>query len=101
MKEAKLKEPRFESDSFFHVVFYRNPEYSLKSLNDTGVEKVTENQKKILDILSRKGSTTIAEISADIGISERKIKVNIAKMKIKGQLRRIGPDKGGYWEVLK
>ncbi|MDP2866204.1 MAG: ATP-binding protein, partial [Elusimicrobiota bacterium] len=30
MREAGLKEPEFTSDTFFHAVFYRNPEYSLK-----------------------------------------------------------------------
>jgi len=35
-----------------------------------------------------------------IGISERKIKENIKKLKEKGLLKRVGPAKGGYWVVL-
>jgi len=112
MREANLEEPRFESDSFFHVIFYRNPEYALKPFQKTGTEKVPErvtvkvpekvtvNQKKILDMLARNGYTTIAELSSRIGISERKIKTNISKLKDKGYLHRIGPDKGGYWKVI-
>jgi predicted HTH transcriptional regulator len=34
-----------------------------------------------------------------VGISLRKIKENILKLKAKGFLERIGPDKGGYWKV--
>jgi len=35
-----------------------------------------------------------------VGISERKIKSNIAKLKQKGMIKRIGPDKGGHWEFV-
>ena len=31
-------------------------------------------------------------------ISENNIKENLAKLKKKGLLKRIGPDKGGHWE---
>jgi len=36
-----------------------------------------------------------------VGISERKIKENIRKLKEKGLLRRLGPARGGYGEVFK
>jgi ATP-dependent DNA helicase RecG len=36
-----------------------------------------------------------------VGISERKIRENIKKLKSKGFLKRIGPDKGGHWEIDK
>jgi len=39
-------------------------------------------------------------MSSVIGISERKIKENIRKLKEKGLLKRVGPAKGGYWKVL-
>jgi ATP-dependent DNA helicase RecG len=35
-----------------------------------------------------------------VGISARKVEQNIAKLKVKGILRRVGPAKGGHWEVL-
>jgi len=31
---------------------------------------------------------------------EKNIEVNLNKLKEKGLLKRIGPDKGGYWEVI-
>jgi predicted HTH transcriptional regulator len=31
----------------------------------------------------------------------RKTKENIAKLKAKGLLERVGPDKGGYWKINK
>ena len=34
------------------------------------------------------------------GIKDRAIKKQIEKLKIQGRIRRIGPDKGGHWEVV-
>ncbi|MEA3343092.1 MAG: winged helix-turn-helix transcriptional regulator, partial [archaeon] len=62
-------------------------------------EKVTENQMKILEELNKNSNATAKYLSSEIGISERKIKENIRKLKDKCLLKRIGPDKGGHWEV--
>ena len=64
------------------------------------LEKVTENQVKILDKMSKDKYVTIKYLSTVVGISERKIRENISKLKQKGLLKRVGPDKGGHWEVL-
>jgi len=64
-------------------------------------EKVTDNQQKILYLILASKHTTISELANIVGISERKIRENIKKLKNKGLLRRIGPDKGGHWEVVK
>jgi predicted HTH transcriptional regulator len=55
----------------------------------------------ILDCISQNPRITSEELAKIIGISLRKIKANISKLKSKGLLERIGPDKGGYWKVIK
>jgi len=55
----------------------------------------------ILKSIEQNQRITIPELSAVVKISERKIRENISKLKAKGLLERIGPDKGGYWNVLK
>jgi len=40
-------------------------------------------------------------MSLIVGISKRKIKKGINKLKEKRLLKRIGPDRGGHWEVTK
>ena len=62
-------------------------------------EKVTENQKRILEEVGKNKSVTANDLSVIIGISVRKIKENIKKLKKEGLLGRIGPDKGGHWEM--
>lgn len=42
---------------------------------------------------------TIAQLAATLGISDRAIKKQIAQLKAAGRIRRVGPDKGGHWEV--
>jgi ATP-dependent DNA helicase RecG len=34
-------------------------------------------------------------------ITENGVKYQLAKLKKRGLIRRIGPDKGGRWEILK
>jgi len=43
---------------------------------------------------------TIAGLAKNLSITDRAIKKQIEKLKAEGRIRRIGPDKGGHWEVL-
>jgi ATP-dependent DNA helicase RecG len=40
------------------------------------------------------------DLSHKIGISTTAIDKNINQLKKKGLLLRVGPDKGGHWEVM-
>jgi predicted HTH transcriptional regulator len=62
-------------------------------------ENITENQQKIIDSILENPYINIKDLSLFVGISKRKTEVNIAKLKTKGLLERVGPDKGGYWKV--
>jgi len=42
---------------------------------------------------------SIVQLSKKVGIAEKNIEVNIKKLKQAGILKRIGPAKGGHWEV--
>lgn len=63
-------------------------------------EKLTPNQQKIIEHIMENPYISAKELSEFVGISQRKIEENIAKLKEKGILRRVGPAKGGHWEVL-
>ena len=65
------------------------------------VEKTTKTVEKIVNILSNNPSATVREISEMLGLSRRGIEEQIKSLKQKGIIRRIGPDKGGHWEVIK
>lgn len=62
-------------------------------------DKVTDNQRKILFSIKRNKYITTAELAVILGISQRKVKENIAKLKGFGLVERIGSAKGGYWLI--
>lgn len=66
---------------------------------DKVTDKVTENQKNIIDLLQENSKFTAAELAQKVGISQRKVKDNLRKLKEMGLLKRIGSTKGGYREV--
>lgn len=63
-------------------------------------ENLTGNQKQIIAAIQANPNISAQELSIVIGISSRKIEANIAKLKQKNLLKRIGAAKGGHWEVL-
>ena len=73
---------------------------SVKTVEKT-VEKTTRTVEKILKILSNTPSITVREMSEILGLSRRGVEEQIKSLKQKGVIRRIGPDKGGHWEVTK
>lgn len=64
-------------------------------------EKTTQKTtQKILDVLKADPTATRKELADLLGLTPDGIKWNIEKLKKEGKLRRIGPDKGGKWEVI-
>lgn len=56
--------------------------------------------EKILDLVKRQPKTTIPELASALKVTTRAVEKQIAKLKKSGRLRRVGPAKGGRWEVL-
>jgi len=63
-------------------------------------EALTSNQRQILTLLRENPRMAAREVVQHIGISSRKVEQNIAKLKALTLLKRIGPAKGGYWQVI-
>jgi len=57
--------------------------------------------EKILSILKATPYITINELVEIVGISQKGAEWQMAKLKKEGRVKRIGPDKGGHWEVIK
>ena len=64
------------------------------------VEKLTENQKKIIEQMLREPSVSKAELASVVGIHGSNIDRNIQKLKHLGLVVRVGSAKGGHWEVI-
>ncbi|MBI2139445.1 putative DNA binding domain-containing protein [Candidatus Woesearchaeota archaeon] len=87
-----------ESGRHFVVVFKRKEKsYEVKSS-----EKSSEKSSvKILELIRENQSITVREIAKELNITARAVEKSISKLKLKGLLKRIGPDKGGRWEIIK
>jgi Fic family protein len=59
-----------------------------------------ENQQRILEFLKDCPTLTTNELAKELKLSTTAIENNISKLKKKGFLERIGPDKGGHWHVV-
>jgi len=80
-----------------------------KDLNDVEkpsgvVENVVENKgnvvENILASISKNSNISTKELAAMYSLSERQVQRIMAKLKKQGVIRRIGPDKGGHWEII-
>ena len=69
--------------------------------NEKSSQKSSQkSDQKILSIMKSMPDITMAEIANATGLSIAGVKKNIRKLKDANLIRRIGPDKGGHWEVV-
>jgi ATP-dependent DNA helicase RecG len=61
--------------------------------------KLTKNQQTILRIIDESPDITLEVLAEKVGIAVRSIERNIAILKEKGILDRIGSRKTGYWKI--
>lgn len=98
---------------FYGDVFYLNKkaeEYILEHINigmrldgllRVGVGETTQKTSvKILGAIAEDNRITIPELAELAGVTVRSVERNIQRLQLENRLRRVGPDKGGYWEVV-
>ena len=67
--------------------------------NDT--VKTTPTQEGIIDLVRKNPLSTYDELAAQLGVGRATIARNIAILKDRGVLERVGEDKNGYWKLNK
>jgi len=89
-----LKAPKFENFQHgFRVIVYA------EKLADT--EKTSgKTSGKIIAYIQDNPDITIPELARLLEITERSVERNISQLQKHKKLRRIGPAKGGHWEVI-
>lgn len=68
--------------------------------NKLSREKKIKSREKITLLLAENGALSATAIAEILGLSPKAIEKHFSKLKAEGIIRRIGPDKGGHWEVL-
>ena len=68
---------------------------------EKSVEKsVEKSAEKILKAINDNPLVTVKELVNIVGLTRRGIEKQIATLKMNGIIRRVGPDKGGHWEII-
>ena len=68
-----------------------------KGLSEKGCQKTSD---KLVSLLKDRPTLTQDGMARAIGISRQAIQKHLRNLKASGRIRRVGPDKGGHWEVL-
>jgi ATP-dependent DNA helicase RecG len=116
MVAAGLREPTFASDAFFRATFHRSRELALKKgiFGPEGFEKkprgkatqkttqktAQKTTQKIMSLIRHNPQITRQELAIELAMTDSGIKYHLRKMQANGLIGRVGPDKGGHWEVL-
>ena len=93
-KDAGLAVPVFDMGLRTCMVFLMRP---------GGVQRDETREKtreKIIEALIRNPQITQQQLAESIGISCKGVEWNLRKLREAGRIRRVGPDKGGHWEVI-
>jgi len=83
----------------FVVSFYRPKWEEGEGLEKTKEKTREKTREKILRLIRENPEITTSELAGKLGITLKGVEWNIGKMKKEGLVKRIGPDKGGHWEV--
>ncbi len=105
---SKGGEPQLIERDIFQIIIPLTPEIdhdinqkTVEKGSEKGSEKSSEkSSEKIITYMKEDKDITILELSQKLKISTRAVEKHIAKLKKERKIRRVGADKGGYWEVL-
>lgn len=91
------------SEHWFSVIFRRKVETS-KQGGQKGGQKggqiLSERQKQIVALIGKKPTITREELCEALKINSSAVQKHMVILKKGGLIKRVGPDKGGHWEVV-
>ena len=106
VKEAKSEVPKSSWESYYNntpVISESIDNYRIEFYfkDKETVEKTSEKtSEKIIKLIKMNSEISAEKLSREIGISSRAIEMHLSNLKKIGKIKRVGPDKGGSWEVL-
>ncbi len=88
------------------LTFHANPEHLPESDKGDGWgekwgETLTDTRRKIVEAMIRNSRITSTQLMAELELGSTAIEKNLKYLKDNGFIARIGPAKGGHWEIIK
>ena len=103
MEKAGLPDASFSKEGSFTVILQRHQQLegiddgkSREKSREKGREK---SREKMLEQIRQNPSITMKELSEILQLSPKAIEKQISLLKADGILTRLGPDRGGQWQV--
>ena len=78
--------------------YFKHPKHN--QINKIYETRKSQTSQKIIELIKENPNISTQEMADYIGIDRRNIARQIKKLQYKGIISRIGPDKGGHWEIL-
>ena len=72
-----------------------------KSGLKSGLKDLYKTDARLLALIKMDRALTIPKMQEELGMSRNGVKKVLERLKAAGRLRRVGPDKGGHWKVVK
>ena len=91
-KGSPALEWRFDGAGIW-TIFYN------KTNPNTEEKSSEKSSQKILVLIESDPIISAKEMAEKLGIASRSVEKHIKNLRDKGILRRVGPDKGGHWEI--
>lgn len=79
---------------------FREENEETREENSKFREETEKTREKILDLLGKQPFFTAAELAKELSITEKAVEWQIKQLKEKKIIKRIGPNKGGHWEII-
>jgi len=70
------------------------------TLKNTQKSTLKNTQKTIIEIIMNYPNVTIPQVAQKLNLNPRGIAKHFKALQDKGLIRRVGPDKGGHWEII-
>jgi len=106
LRRYRMTDPIIETNENWFTITFIRPDLQKRTIQErfegdgTAQKSSEKSSEKILNILQEQDRISAKELAEKLGISSRAVEKNIMKLKEKGLLKRVGPDKGGYWEII-
>ncbi|MDE5573247.1 MAG: putative DNA binding domain-containing protein [Muribaculaceae bacterium] len=99
---ANLKRPKFTVEQGgVSAIIYRETFMSVRGNQQSiQTEQKTEQKTEIMKLISNNPSITRAEIANNLKLHESSVQRRLEALVKDGKIRHVGPDKGGYWQVI-